>query len=160
MLVTIATFINSTEAGFAQNQLQAEGIRAFIVDEAITNWAWHLTVAVGWIKLRVIESDVDDAIDILTATAIDQLSNDDDDLELPSQADRVLEAAFRSTVLGLVFFPLQICSLWFLAELLLLGCTINPKLRLKALVTVLLTFVMVFVLWGFIFLWWSSFANL
>ncbi len=151
-LVTIATFINSIEASLAQQQLKAAGIRCLLADEAMTNFAWHLTVAVGWIKLKVFRADMDNAIDILTATNI-QFENDDNDDEFAkvSPADKILERAFRAAVIGLIFFPLQLYSLWLLGVLVFSGWKISRNRYLKATMTIILDMLIVLIAWQFLF---------
>jgi hypothetical protein len=51
--VTVATFTNSLEANLAKQHLEAGGVRCFLRDESTVDVAWHLSVAVGWIKLPV-----------------------------------------------------------------------------------------------------------
>ncbi|MDJ0575982.1 MAG: DUF2007 domain-containing protein [Xenococcaceae cyanobacterium MO_234.B1] len=56
-LVVIATFNNSYEASLTQEILKTQGIESWFQDEATVNLAWHLTIAVGGIKLFVREQD-------------------------------------------------------------------------------------------------------
>ena len=154
-LVTIATFTNSIEASLAQQQLKAAGITCLLADEATTNFAWHLSVAVGWIKLKVLRTDVANAIDILTATNVqfqpfDDDADEDDDFEQVSPADEILERAFRAAVIGLIFFPLQLYSIWLLAKLLFSGWKISRNRYLKAIIAIILDMLIIFILWQFL----------
>ncbi|MGF1674295.1 MAG: hypothetical protein ACFCUV_11520 [Rivularia sp. (in: cyanobacteria)] len=153
-LVTIATFTNSIEASLAEQQLKAARIRCILADEATTNFAWHLSVAVGWIKLKVHRADINNAIDILTATNIPFQAfdddTDDDEFEKISPADQTLETAFRSAVIGLIFFPLQLYSLWLLGVLLLSGWGISRDRYFKAIITIILDILIIFIFWQFI----------
>lgn len=153
-LVTIATFTNSIDASLAQQQLKAAGINCLVADEATTNFAWHLSIAVGWIKLKVLRRDVDNAIDILTASDIQfqpfDDTDDDDEFEKLSPADEILERAFRAAVIGLIFFPLQIYSLWLLATLLFSGWKISRNRYLKAIITIILDLLIILIIWQFI----------
>ena len=133
-LVTIATFANPLEANLALQCLEGEGIKAFLMDEATETLAWHLTVAVGWIKLQVFEPDVEQALSILqdnnllpgqilAPVASSQRertsgSEEEEEEERRSWADRIADSAFRAAVIGLVFLPLQLYSLWLLVRLL------------------------------------------
>lgn len=138
-LVTIATFVNSLEASMAQQILQAENIPAFIMDDTTVSWAWHLSTAVGWIKLKVRQSDLDEAIDILTAyqievsstvqeelaeenqTLTDNLDKDNQDENAHiSTCDRLLNYAFRAAIIGLFGFPLVLLQLYSLSVLIYL----------------------------------------
>ncbi len=152
-LVTIATFINSIEASLAQQQLKAAGIQCLLADEATTNFAWHLSVAVGWIKLKVCRADMDNAIDVLTATNIQFENYDDNDDEFAkvSPADEILERAFRAAVIGLIFLPLQLYSLWLLGVLVFSGWKISRNRYLKAAMTIILDMLIVLIAWQFLF---------
>jgi hypothetical protein len=121
-LVTVATFSTAIDAALAKHQLEAHGIDACVTDEATANIAWHLTVAIGWIKLQVAQSDVERAMTILhqeNQSSEDLLAEDDDEIiERLSSADQMVEQAFRTAIIGLLFFPLQFYSLWLLLRLL------------------------------------------
>lgn len=64
-LVTVATFGDALTAEMARNRLEAEGIRAMIMDRETSAMAWHLTNAIGGVKLLVAAHDEDRAIEIL-----------------------------------------------------------------------------------------------
>ncbi|MEA5596051.1 hypothetical protein [Rivularia sp. UHCC 0363] len=152
-LVTIATFTNSIEASLAEQQLKAARISCLLADEATTNFAWHLSVAVGWIKLKVRRADMNNAIDILTATNIPFQTFDDDtddEFDKISPADETLERAFRCAVIGLIFFPLQLYSLRLLGVLLFSGWKISRDRYLKAAITIILDLLIIIILWQFI----------
>lgn len=145
-VVTVANFADLITANLAKQELEVEGITAFLANEMTVNIAWHLTVAVRWIKLQVPEPEVEQALSILAATSIatqsvpynsDETtpeqtlsanseeefqstldSEDDDDVVRRSWADRTVERMFRAAVLGLGFLPLQLYSLWLLIRLL------------------------------------------
>lgn len=128
-LITVATFSTPIEGTLAKHQLEAHGIQAYLRDEATANMAWHLTVAIGWIKLQVVESDVERAMAILAQenqSTEELLSEDDDEeiIERLSSADQMVEQAFRTAIIGLLFFPLQLYSLWLLIRLL-----VSPRLK-------------------------------
>lgn len=69
-VITIANFENAIEANLAKQELEAEGIPAFLADEITVNVAWYLAVAVRWIKLQVPEPDVQQAISILANSRV------------------------------------------------------------------------------------------
>ncbi len=93
-------------------------------DEATANMAWHLTVAIGWVKLQVAQSDVERAMTILaqekhsTEECFPEEDDDEEIVERLSSADQMVEQAFRTAIIGLLFFPLQLYSLWLLIRLL------------------------------------------
>ena len=64
-LVTIATFWSPVEANLARNNLDAAGIRAILVGEETVGMAWHLTNAIGGVKVQVREADADRALVVL-----------------------------------------------------------------------------------------------
>ncbi len=164
-LITIATFGNSVEASLAKQLLESEGIPAFIIDDHTASMAWHLTIALGWIKLKVLQSDVNNAIDILTAVDLIESNT-----EAPStgenvpqaetvwhhssstnnKSDKILDDAFNAAVIGLFVFPLcimQLYSLSLLVFLLFTGWKISANRQLKAAVTFLLNLLMITVTW-------------
>jgi putative signal transducing protein len=61
MYTTIAHYIDPIEAHLARGRLLSEGIDAHLGDEhlAVANWEWRL--AVGGVKLRVADRDVERA---------------------------------------------------------------------------------------------------
>jgi len=65
MFTTIAHYIDPIEAHLARGRLLSEGIDAHLGDEhlAAANWEWRL--AVGGVKLRVADGDVDRARSVL-----------------------------------------------------------------------------------------------
>ncbi|MDX5437376.1 MAG: DUF2007 domain-containing protein, partial [Pontibacter sp.] len=65
-LVTIATFNEPTEAHILKGRLEAEGILCFLGDEHIVGAQPFYSVAVGGVKLRVTEQDVEEAKTILS----------------------------------------------------------------------------------------------
>ena len=64
-MVTVATFDMPTEAHLAKGLLEANGLTAFLADELTVGVAWHLSNAIGGIKLQVAENDVERATGIL-----------------------------------------------------------------------------------------------
>ncbi|PRY16502.1 putative signal transducing protein [Pontibacter ummariensis] len=64
-LVTIAAFNDLTEAHILKGRLEAEGILCFLGDEHIVGAQPFYSVAVGGVKLKVTEQDVEEAKAIL-----------------------------------------------------------------------------------------------
>ncbi len=137
-VVTISTFSNEIEANLVKQWLEAEGITAFLDDEFITGFSWYLTVAVGWIKLRVPEPQVEQAMSILLDSRVGVQDIDDDGLKL-SGADQTVERMFRIAVLGLMFLPLQLYSLWLLIRLLVSGRRVTSNQYWKIAVALFLS---------------------
>jgi hypothetical protein len=73
-LATVARFTNPMQATLARNDLEAAGIKAFLVGEAFTSMAWHLTNAVGGIRLQVAIADVEQAQAILSRPAQERMN--------------------------------------------------------------------------------------
>lgn len=136
-VVTISTFSNAIEANLAKQELEAAGLTVFLDDEFITGLLWYLTVAVGWIKLRVPEPQVEQAILILLDSRIDAPDVDEDSWKL-SWADQTVERLFRAAVLGLMFLPLQLYSLWLLLRLLVSSRRVTPSQYWKISVALIL----------------------
>ncbi len=64
-LITIATFNDVTEAHILKGRLESEGILCFLGDEHIVGAHPFYAVAVGGVKLKVTENDVEEAKAIL-----------------------------------------------------------------------------------------------
>ena len=56
-LVTVATFDDRPSALIARSMLDQHGIPAFLADENFLGVSWHLTLALGGIRLTVPEQD-------------------------------------------------------------------------------------------------------
>jgi Putative prokaryotic signal transducing protein len=68
-LTTIATFFNEYEFLLARGRLESAGIECFALDENMLRIAgWHSHI-LGGIKLQVRDSEAQDALAILDATA-------------------------------------------------------------------------------------------
>src|SRR5207302_4282887 len=76
--VTLATFPVPTAASFMKSLLIAEGTRAYLADEIAVGMLWHLSIAIGWVKLQVAEADVARATRILEEyrQAVDDLGQE------------------------------------------------------------------------------------
>lgn len=64
-LITIATFNELTEAHIIKGRLEAEGILCFLGDEHIVGVQPFYSLAVGGVKLKVPEQDVEEARAVL-----------------------------------------------------------------------------------------------
>ncbi|MDD2558961.1 MAG: DUF2007 domain-containing protein [Desulfuromonadaceae bacterium] len=73
-LVTIARYRDIPPAGLAQSILEAEGITSFLDNQFMVGVNWLYSDAVGGIKLRVAESDVEEALKILAAYSSSDLN--------------------------------------------------------------------------------------
>ena len=159
-LVTVCTFDMPMDAHLAKGLLEANGLTAFLADELTVGVAWHLSNAVGGIKLQVAESDVEHAANILASredSSIDAEEGlaglgeiDESDGELPSSAgDKIVDRAVRAALLGLIlfpFFPLYFYSLWQLGRLAFSGQTVSPHKRRRMRLAVILNLPMLVIL--------------
>ncbi|WP_414577963.1 putative signal transducing protein [Anabaena sp. CCY 9402-a] len=160
--VTVSTFSNYIDANLAKQLLESQGIQCYLANESTVNMAWHLTVAVGWIKLQVNQTDLEQAKKVLVSSefeiedsADEWLQNDeaDDDIEKISWADETADRAFRTSVIGLIllFLPIQIYSLWLLVRLLVSRRQISSNRRIKVIVALLLDLLNLYILWEILF---------
>ncbi|MCB1878258.1 MAG: DUF2007 domain-containing protein [Chromatiales bacterium] len=72
LLATVATFDNIADAHIAMGRLHAEGIDAVLADEHLVQTDWLYSIAVGGIKLRVAEEDVERALIALSTDYSDE----------------------------------------------------------------------------------------
>lgn len=144
-LVTIAHYGDTFEASIARNFLENEGITAFLEGAAIVGMAWHLTGAVGGVKLQVAESNAERAVQLLEAqrhapheeSFADDFDTDDfdaedfddeDDGEPPKAAkefaddasrnasEELAARAIRASVLSLMLSPLVFYAAWLIVR--------------------------------------------
>jgi hypothetical protein len=120
--------------------------------------AWHLTVAVGWIKLQVKKTDLEQAKQILVASEFEMEDSadewlEDDEIETISWADATADRAFRTAVIGLLllFLPIQLYSLWLLVRLLVARHPISSNRRIKVIVALLLDLLNLYIIWHILF---------
>jgi Putative prokaryotic signal transducing protein len=174
-VTTIARFEDAITANLAKQDLEAEGITAFLADEITVNTVWYWTVAVGWIKLQVPEPDAERAMSVLAAIRVSNQfssndstdftpeetlsldraeefqatldSEDDDDLVRLSWADQTVERMFRVAVLGIIFLPLHLYSLWLLIRLLVSRRRVTRSKYWKVVITIILNAPIMAVLW-------------
>ena len=139
-LLTVATFQDPIAAAMAKNFLESEGIAACLIDEATIATDWMIATAIGGIKLQVGALQLERAELLLAQVrAMRDEADEEEDEPLPAtgiaaqeiaedlQAEEEDKAAinqmtdklFRSTVFGLIFWPLQLYALYLL--LLIMG---------------------------------------
>jgi hypothetical protein len=145
--VTLATFGNALEAEMARNRLEAEGIRALILDRETASMAWHLTQAIGGVKLLVAPADEDRAALILDHPAerldrseadaivsqedldkVAPLSPDEPD-EPPTERELNAGRAFKTQVFAFLIMPLQVLALYFIVKVFLSEERLNGRPR-------------------------------
>ncbi len=74
-LVTVASFDGPTQAQMARSALESAGIRSVLTDEATVTLFWHMSNAIGGIKVQVMEVDATRALAILEETLGPDVSN-------------------------------------------------------------------------------------
>ena len=152
-LVTVATFTSLAESNIARNLLDEEGIPAFLADETTVAMAWHLTTAVGGVKLQVPNSQKEEAISALKAAQETDVgsnwqitdeglpdpdlvgtgSNEAEEIEpAPSERDLNAGRAFRGAVIGLLFLPLQLYVFCLLISVFVSNEPMDPKSKRQA----------------------------
>lgn len=165
-LVTVATFHEPVAAAMAKNYLQSNGISAVLVDETTIATDWMLSTAIGGIKLQVFALDME-----LAEHLLDQIqAAKDEEGPLPQTAIATREIAeemaseredkepinvltdrlFRSAVLGLLFCPLLLYTMYLLMEIAGSEGTVSPNRRWKIWATFPLLIVPVFVMSYFV----------
>ncbi len=157
-LVTVAAFQDPVAANLAKNFLESEGIPATIVDEWTVSTLWSVANAIGGIKLQVaafhleraemlLSQAQDDHADVdgespATQTAIateeiaEELRAEREDKEPVNQ---LVDRLFRVLVLGMLFWPLQLYTLWLLLQLMSEPGQVSANRRWKIWVGMLLS---------------------
>ncbi len=127
-LVTVATFDNDLDASLARQCLVGAGIKSFLADHSTVATAWHLTGALGGVKLQVANRDRDEAIEVLAQAQAGELEvaesewpEDDDegdgsDEPALNAREKTVDRASKSLVLSLLFFPLALYTGWLLLD--------------------------------------------
>ena len=162
-LVTVDTYDMPMEAHLAKGLLEAHGLTTFLADELTVGVAWHLSNAIGGIKLQVPETDAARAASILAAredSSIDaeeglaDLSEvEESESEPPtSKADKTVDRAVRAALLGLLLLPLQLYSLWLLGRLTLSNQKVSPNKHRRIRLAIVLNLPMLVIL-GVVVLW-------
>jgi hypothetical protein len=49
----------------AKSRLEYEGIPAWVADDNHINLQWTISLALGGVKIKILESDIDDALKVL-----------------------------------------------------------------------------------------------
>ncbi len=133
--VTVATYADPIQASLARNYLEENDIPVVMTDEETVSVDWSLGFALGGIKLQVApwhleraefllaqhqrvtqEREEAEAIEqtaFTTPEAIEELRAEQEDrLPINQNVDRLL----RTTIIGLLLWPLQLLALWWLIE--------------------------------------------
>jgi hypothetical protein len=129
---TIATFSNGIAANLAKGRLEETGIRVYLADEQTVGLAWHLTNAIGGIKLQVADEDVDEARAVLAEqgddepvtgppaieenSVVDDADASDEPEITSTLREQTADRALRGALFGLLLFPLEFYVVWLLVK--------------------------------------------
>jgi hypothetical protein len=148
---TVATFDNAVAAEMAKNLLEGHGIPVMISDEETVATAWSLSNAVGGIKLRVpveelgraefflevkapppvTDADIADAVAASPAIAEGLAGPGPPEPFDDTATDREVDRIFKATAFALLFFPLQLYTLYRLWMLRYADPPVRPRDRWK-----------------------------
>lgn len=95
-LVTVATFENTTQAQVAKIALEAEGIKAVLGDEMTVDLFWNLSNAIGGVKVQVLSSDADRAMEILERELGPDDGEEIDEEQLAAEAESAAREGDRT----------------------------------------------------------------
>jgi len=136
-LITVATFVTPVEADLVRNALAEEGIESYLEGEWTAGMLWHLSNAIGGVKLQVAAADVARAKAILTEIEPEGKLPADDEEAPPteeevsptSRGDATAARAWRAAVIGLFVCPpfLQVYSLFVLTSLAWAGLPLSDR---------------------------------
>ena len=160
-LVTIASFLTTTEAELVQGVLMGEGIASYLECGYLVGGFDVLSNAVGGVKLQVASEDVERAAAILSAAKEAAKSEhseyfDDDEVLVTDAGDAMAARAMRIAIIGMVLCPPlpHFYSAWILTELSLSHAPLSQSGSRKfytALTIDLVAGSLFCLLWGFIF---------
>lgn len=105
--VTCYKTIDLAEASVVRSYLESNGIRCFLPDEHLTGLAWHLTGAVGGVRVQVMKHQLDDANEALeNYSPVGDDSSDENEEEIePAIPDNFAKRAFNTSIIGMFFLP-------------------------------------------------------
>ena len=153
--VTVATFHEPVAAALAKYFIDSEGIPAVLFDEDTIATDWMLSGAIGGIKLQVArghleraemllsqiraeredaaaEAEADEEMMPQTAIATQEIAEElQAEREDQAEINQLTDKLFRSAVFGLVFWPLQLYTLYLLAAIAGSEGTVSQNRRWK-----------------------------
>ncbi|MGB0954032.1 MAG: hypothetical protein ACPG31_12495 [Planctomycetota bacterium] len=111
----VASFSSSMEAHISRVFVEGNGYPCFLGDEVVSQLAWHLTRAIGGVKLYVRSEDLEEVRALLKNHEQQRLSE-----AIPLSKEERLDhrrrddprRAFRAAMLSLIFPPLALYAVW------------------------------------------------
>ncbi len=99
--ITIETFDDPVTANISKGKLESEGIFCFLRDENITSLIWLYNIALGGIKLCVLEKNVAKALNVL------EIGNEAEEITCPTcNSNNIKESKTSGWITGLLKFTL------------------------------------------------------
>lgn len=149
-LVTVARFDNDMDAALARQCLAGAGIAAFLADQSTVATAWHLTGALGGVKLQVAARDLDEATAVLAQAQAGELEvegewgddseeDDDEPADTRTKREQTVDRLLKSMVLSLLFLPLAFYTGWLLIDVGTTEGELGVKYRKRAIIVAIVT---------------------
>ena len=110
-LITVVTYLDVVETAILESRVDEKRIGSYLMDANMSDVAWHLALSGGGSKVQVKLSDAKQAMKI-TETEPNLEHSEDAVWQEPSYRSTLLDEKVRAVMLGMIFFPLQIYSLW------------------------------------------------
>ena len=79
----MTSFIDPPIAYLAKSRLEFEGIPAWVADDYHINLKWTISMALGGVKIKILESDIEDALKVLNTDCSEALEQ----IEFPDIED-------------------------------------------------------------------------
>lgn len=179
-LISIAVFDTADQASLAKSTLEDAGIKAVLDGENTVQWNWYLGNAVGGIKLVVADSDADsargvladrDQVAVLQPEAIPEEMSDEcqgepllvaaaaeEPEQEPNEREKNAESAFRTAVVALLFFPMEIYAFWLIYKVFVADEPMRTKYACRAILAACINFPIMLCLAYFLnFEYWDIF---
>jgi hypothetical protein len=166
---TIATFSDGIPAHLAQGRLDEEGIFSYLADEQTVGLAWHLTNAIGGIKLQVADEDAEKARVILAEHGAEPSAEETKDPTTPNDAtgseddlsfsarEQTADRALRGAIFSIFVFPLQLYVFWLLLKVFVSEEQLRPRHRRHAMIAAVINLPIVVLILFWVKAWMVSF---
>ncbi|HCQ30035.1 MAG TPA: DUF2007 domain-containing protein [Flavobacteriales bacterium] len=119
-LITIKTFDNPIDAHVMKSKLESEGVKCFLFDENVVGLNPVYNIAVGGIKLKILESDLEKAVSIIDETENSKPTNEKGEIVIcPHCHSKDIYTSYKSTkglkgtISILISFLLMVFPIYF-----------------------------------------------